>query len=71
MPSDKLSYKPLSDEDIIRFSPLRYQQHCSIAKTADVSLSLVVAVLKGRQRIKSDRSVAIIKEAERQLKQLR
>ncbi len=68
----KTATRYLTDDEIERFSVIRYADQDIIArairKDMPCSLSSVRDVLKGIMSIKSERSIRILKEAEKMLK---
>ena len=58
----------LSDKDVERYSVLRHKEHRDIYRATGCGMSTVRQVLGGYQKATTDKALAIIKEADKLLK---
>lgn len=61
----------LSDADVAKYSVLRHKDHREIYRATGCGMSTVRQVLQGYQKASTAKAVAIIKEADRMLKNLK
>jgi hypothetical protein len=61
----------LSDKEVEKYSVLRHKDHREIYRNTGCGMSTVRQVLGGYQKATTDKAIAIIKEADKLLKNLK